>query len=234
MSLEVAVTDLANGGGVSVAVTGSSGSVTVKCYDPENGWQTLGTRTGDGAVTGTVQPGLHWWYALNGATVSPIVPKYITRSSQAIYDLCLQAVTDTISLAIIAGSVPALTGVHRQRKLRIDAMEDAQPCAVVLPANPSMQPVTNERDQITYPCQIIVLDNESPQAEDDEDNNSAPYHLINERLTRLFSQQRLPGVSIVDVCRVEKGNHFEWQNNAYDEVQSTIIVNCLTREPRGV
>lgn len=234
MSLSVSITDLANGGGVQAAVSGASGSVTVSHYDTEGGWLTLGSRTGDGTISGTVTPGLYWWYANNGGTISPIVPQYITRSNQAIYDLCLDAVAQTIKLAIIAGSVPALTGVTRQRKLRIDALEKDQPCAVVVPANPTMTPVTNERDQLTYPCQVIILDNESPQAEDDETNLSAPYHLINERITRLFSQKRLSGVPIVDVCRVDKGNHFEWQNNAYDEVQSTIIVNCLTREPRGV
>ncbi len=240
MSLAITVTDAANGGGVQVDVTGSAGTVTVRYFNPADGtWSDLGTIGNDGPVNGTVTPGLYWWVANDVLsfpstnTLSNIVPKIITRSSQAVYDQCLEAVKTTLQLEIDAGYLPGINGVHRQRRLRIDSMEDSLPALVVCPANPNLEPVTNERDQLTYPVQVFVLDTVSNQEADDEENNSLAYHLINERVRRSFSQQRLAGVTRVDVCRVQLGNHFEWLANGYELVQSVILVNCLTRETRG-
>lgn len=236
MSVTLAMADNADGGGFVATITGSGGGVIgLVRFDPaENVAYSAGVRSGNGTISGTTTPGVYWWWAIELATaVSNVLPKAITRSTTAIYDLCLEAIKQTINLNIVSGDIPGLVGVARQRKLRLDSLSECLPCAVVLPSNPSMEPVTNERDQLTYPCQVIIVDQESPQADDDDTANT-PYHLINERIRRLFSQQRLAGVTSVDVCRVQLGNHFEWLNNGYDLVQSVILVNCLTREPRGV
>lgn len=231
----MAVTDLQNGGGVSCAVVGT-GNISVQYYDPETGWVLLGSRSGSGTVTGTTsRPGVFWWAAYTATEISLLSVVAVTRAASAIYDLCLQAVADTIAVGIAAdpAGLGFLQGVSRQRKLRVDAMEDNLPAAVVIPSNPTMEPITNERDQLTYPCTVVVIDTESPQADDDE-AALVPYHLINERIRRLFSQQRLAGVNQVDVCRVQIGNYLEWQQMMYDGVQSVTIVNCLAREYRGI
>lgn len=233
MAVTLAVTDLQNAGGVSCAVTGT-GTITVQYYD-NGAWVTLGSRSGSGTVTGTARAGLLWWLASTSTEVSAVVPKALTRNAHAVYDLCLQAIKDTIELAR-AADVPTmgkLNKTQRQRKLRLDSLESCLPCAVVLPGNPSMEPVTNERDQLTYPCIVTICNSDESIQADDDETVSIPYHLINERIRRLFSQQRLSGVTQVDVCRVQLGNVFEWQQ-MYDEVQSVVIVNCLAREYRGI
>lgn len=232
MAVTLSVADQQNGGGVIATVTGS-GTITVDYYVGGSGWETLGSRSGSGTVSGTVtQPGRLWFVARTSTEVSTIQPVAVTRNSQAIYDLCLEAVKDTVQLAIDGGSLSWLEGTDRQRTLRVDAIKVDQPCAVICPANPNMEVVTNERDQLTYPCNVFIINTESNQADDDE-SVTIPYHLINERVRRLFSQQRLSGVTQVDVCRVVLGNHLEWQQARYEQVQSIITVNCLTREQRG-
>jgi len=234
MAVTLSVADQENGGGVIATVTGT-GTITVEYYVSGTGWETLGSRSGSGTVSGTTtKVGLLWWVARTATEVSLVVPATVTRNGQAVYDQCLQAVQDTIQLAIDGGGLSWLEGTDRQRKLRVDAIKVDQPAAVIVPGNPSMEPITSDRDQLTYPCQVFIINSaESNQADDDEDA-TIPYHLIHERVRRLFSQQRLAGVSRIDQCRVVLGNHFEWQANGYEQVQTIITVNCLSREARGI
>lgn len=235
------VTDAQNGGGVAVSVTCTQlGPVTVKYFDTAtNTWTTLGMATCTMPpetliISGTAVPGVLWFLAYDSLNaVSVVYPQALTRASQAIYDKCLDAIKSRIELYRLAGALPGITGTARQRKPRFDSMSVDMPCCLVTPANPQMEPVTNERDQVTYPCVVFIVNTESNQADDDE-TATIPYHLLSERIRRMFSQQRLSGVTEIDQTRVQYGNHLDWQQQIYEGVQSVINVNCLSREARGI
>lgn len=232
MAVTLSLVDEQNGGGVTCTLTGS-GQLDVLAFGPD-GWVEVGARPESGVLSVTTgAPGLFWFYAKSATEVSDIIPLYVARADQAMYDKCLEAVKQTVQLAIDGGGLGPLTGTDRQRTLRRDAMKVDHPAAVICPASPSLEPRSNEFDQVIYPCHIFLVDTVSNQADDDE-TAGTPYHLHAERVRKLFSQQRLAGVSAVDICRVQLGNHLEWQANGYEMVQSIIIVNCVvSRESRG-
>lgn len=232
MPVTLSVTDQQNGGGVVAAVTGT-GTITVEAYVAGTGWEVIGSRSGDGNVSGTASElGLLWFIAKTSTEVSAVVPVYVARDAQAVYDKCLQAVRDTIQAIVDGDGLNGVNGVFRQRKPRLDAIEYNQPCIVVTPGSPTMQPITSGTDEVVFPCVAMLFNTESEKADDDEDA-SIPYYLIQQRLCRLFSQQRLTGVTEISVTNVVINNVFEWQRE-YEQLKMAITVNCVARrQPRG-
>ena len=122
MAISITAADQQNGGGIVVTVAGSSGG-SVSCYyqtADQTSWTLLGSRTGNGTISGTLTSGkTYYLYGLDGTTLSAVISSVVTAAEDAVMERVLAAVKSELQAVATAGGFhgtgtifPALTSAN--------------------------------------------------------------------------------------------------------------------------
>lgn len=230
----ITVTDLANGGGVSVAVAGDAGA-THQVYRQRFGdsdWTAFGaSQVGSGTVTGTITPGYYWWYALatesGSDAISALTGLAITRNASAIDTRVLDGVVESIKSAAAADGIPEVVSA------RVKKFNDKyNPNKMTAPGIAVHEPQTgseigggNLRDDFQH---VVLIALQFPNGKETELALSA------ERIRRLFHRQRITGVNEAYDCVVSPGPPLAEENTILDFAWVHWQLTYTCREPRGI
>jgi hypothetical protein len=231
----IAVTDLANNGGVSVAIAGDAGAdhQVYRQRFGDSDWTEFGLPVvGDGVVTGALAPGYYWWYAKGSEggsdAISPVVSQALTRDEESIDMRILDAVVATVQSAAAANSIPNMVPA------RVKKFEDSyNPTKMTAPGIAVYNAETagevgggNLRDDFAH---VVLIAIQFPN------NKERELSLASERVRRLFHRLRLVGVSSATFdCVVSPGPPLAEENTILDFAWVHWQLTYTTREPRGI
>lgn len=229
------VTDLANGGGVSVAVTGDAGAshqVSRQRFG-DSDWAEFGLPVvGNGVVTGALAPGYFWWHAKasegGSDAISPVVSQAITRDEDSIDMRILDAVVAVVQSAAAANSIPEVVSA-RVKKFS----DNYNPNKMTVPGIAVYNAQTgaevgggNLRDDFAH---IVLIAIQFPNGKERE------LSLAAERVRRLFHRLRLASVAPATFdCVVSPGPPLAEENTILDFAWVHWQLTYTTREPRGI
>jgi hypothetical protein len=244
MAISITAADSQNGGGLVITVAGSSGG-SVSCYyqaADQTAWTLLGTRTGNGTISGTVTSGkTYFLYGLDGTTLSAVISSVVTAAADAVQERILAAVTSQLQAVATAGGFPgsgsifpALTAdnIIRQDVLEVEALTSNYPCIVVVPgSNESIgSDEMTQTDDVTYPVMCIILN-----THDMTDQDYKKFYLKwREVISRKFRYQRVSGVTESRTTLIQYPQIFEAMQGQYAQFKSGIQLSAVCRETRGV
>ena len=235
MAPTISVTDLANGGGVSVAVAGDAGA-SHQVYRQRWGsseWTAFGAPlVGSGTVTGTITPGYYWWYAsasqAGSDAISALAQQVVARGSDASDMRLLDGVFASIQTAADAEALPAIVAA------RVKKFEDpfksprmtTPGIAVYGQQTGSEIGGGNNRDDFQHVVLVALM---FPNGKDRDLALSA------ERVRKLFHRQRLAGVSTEAYdCVVSPGPPLAEENTILDFAWVHWQLTYTYRERRGI
>lgn len=247
MALAITVVDSQNGGGVVVTVSGSMGG-TVNVYHlaaDATVWTSLGSRTGNGTVSGTLTPGkTYWFHAIEAATpeVSNVVSSVITSDNDAVQERVLAAVLSELQAVATASGFPgagtavfpalAAANIQRQDEFDPTTLEVNYPAMVVTPgsAETTGSDEMTHTDDVTYPVLVIIAN-----SHDITDKDYKKHYLYwREQVSRKFRYQRLSGVTECRTVQVTYNPIFEVMQQQYAQFKSGLQLSVICRETRGV
>lgn len=244
MTVALTVTDSANGGGFSAAVTGSPGGATNTLYAQRitdaagsggvGNWFAAGSRTGDGAITGTLAagPGYYWWHlSVSTGDLCPVVYQPLTGGLDSLHDRIVDAVEARARLL----DLEDLAEIYVREKPVVAAC--MFPCLVLTTfGKAETEPGhTNQQDDTGYAVYAVFVDREA--------NNvlaNRKRRLRRQRLRRAFRDQRLPGVAEVMTCVVEPDpvvtiDAVRGEDGVvYEYGVSALLLRFVAREVRGL
>ena len=229
----ITVTDLANGGGVSVDVVGDAGA-THQVYRQRWGsseWTAFGApQVGSGTVTGTITPGYYWWYVLASESgsdaISALTQQVVTRDSDAIDMRLLDGVFATIQAAYDANALPAVKAVKKFEDPFKSPRMTTPGIAVYGQQTGSEIGGGNNRDDFQHVVLIALM---YPNGKDRD------LALAAERVRKLFHRQRLAGVSTEAFdCVVSPGPPLAEENTILDFAWVHWQLTYTYRERRGI
>jgi hypothetical protein len=249
MAVTLSLTDDADGTGGVAAITSPAGAANVvytSLFDAagEVGpWVNSGNRTGTGNVTLNLAPGQYMVYVQSNDagtyTLSTVQWFTFTSGVDSVHMRCIDAIVarlqslalDGIDSASIVGQDLPFAWDFDNRNGKIPTYD--LPGIIVSPfgieaINP--QEGTNYRDNIGYPCSVsIIAAQDIPTL-----SLNRTRSLWRSRAIKAFRNQRIPGVTEVWNANVEPQAIVApdaWFQSLWN---SSFVVRCLSREPRGV
>ncbi len=249
MSFALAVADAQNGTAVATVTGSDAGSSNVVYAAPVSQgpapvfWRPVGTRTGDGTVTVTLDPALYYFYATGLVSAvqvaAPPLIQSLSLSPTAVQEQVEAAILarcQTLTLAAGTAGLPAaLPASHMVRfpvlSEEILLLAPSLPCLLVTkPQVPESQPgKLNNRDDIGYPCLVTLLDN----AGTTEQDRLPTYSLWRQQIFRAIRHQRLSGAPTVMTVEVEPQPIVSWKPPEWLKIFSSIQFRAISRESRG-
>lgn len=227
-----------------MTVAGSSGG-TVTCYyqaSDETTWTSLGSRTGNGAITGTLTAGkTYWLYAVESSTLSNVISQALTNDDDAVMEQLLAAVLSQLQSVATAGGFPGIGTIFpgltaaqiiRQDELDLNTLSCNYPCIVVVPGSNETigSDEMTQTDDITYPVMCFILN-----THDMTDMDYKKYYLLwREQISRKFRYQRVSGVTESRTTLIQYPQIFEAYQAQYQQFRTAIQLSCVCRETRGV
>jgi hypothetical protein len=200
MALAHSVADSADGTGVVVTISGSSGgTVTVNkatvSVSAIGAYSSAGTRTGDGTI-GVSGTGYFSWYVSEGATTTTPTYQPATDGGDSVWERCLTMVKDRI----VTLSLPAITS-NTNVKVLADLDGLTLPTVIVSPTGESERYLGGPvgRDDVGYPVAVMLLQSTA----DDVEATRARYLRWRQRVERALHNgkwdERVPEVYTVTV-----------------------------------
>jgi hypothetical protein len=235
VALTVTITDAANGGGFTAAVAGSGGAAVslfaLFCAaDPlGNNWQAAGSRTGDGTISGSLRPGLYFFYAATPTAVSLVAQALLTRGQDALHDCILDAAAARAALL----DLPGVAMIDVRDKPVADGLEYGPYALILTPYGKAEQELggTNQRDDTGFPVYAILVGYSSVVKEDPQQRWRKR---CRELLRRAFRSQLLPGVDEVMDCTYTPDPVVTFDGAANQYLVSAQLFSFVCREPRGL
>lgn len=221
--------------GTSCTIAGSGGdAVTVKALqaDAMAGWSSVGSRTGDGAVTATITAGTWWLYAQTASERSELVLTGVVGADDAIATQCRLAVAARLQLLDV---VTADLGGRVYQQVEPDDTQIEKPCVICSVDNVMEQEDatnTNAFDSIGYPIKVMIADIRSQH-----DHSKLPtYELWRQRVHDAFRWQQwadgiVPGFKW---STIEPYVIADAQLPAYQHFVSGLLVRMWCYKPRGL
>lgn len=222
MALGLAVVD--NGNGTATAtVTGAAVGYTVilanNQIDSEfltSGWNTAGTREGNGTINVACGRGYYWWYCTQDVdgvvSVSPVVFKNVTDGSENPHWECLEA----LQARIVSLALPNISGASIVLRKFPIVKGVTLPAIVICPwgaETSNKAEGTNIRDDYYFPCLVAIA------AADNRDVSANMQTYLGWRFSILsaIQNQRLPGATgaIGSVDPQAIANLDAWQENVW-------------------
>lgn len=247
-SLSATFTDNEDGTGVTVAITGSgttpTNTVYTALFSGDLGgfeWTDSGNRTGDGSLVIDLACGHYLGYVVSSGggsqSVSQLYHFVVTDGLGPIHFRCLEAIQSRIRLLLLHDVTDAsilYRKVPLSRYFRRTKSPIALPCILITPHRQLMPPDAgvNSADDVTYRCLVTAVaeDNQEPTGTAEESRQL----LWLQKIARAFRNQRLPGVSEVYRMTVEPLVTIDQSGWVQNYLTSSSIINCISREPRGL
>lgn len=219
--------------GAVATIAGTSGganTVFVQSADPNGvppSWSAAGTRTGDGTVALSLNPGFYWAYALTDpATLSPVTYFRVTDGLAAVSVRCFASVR----ARLLALALPCTARVYDYQ--HAEDPNVTKPCTVLVPENAAQtdEGALNGRDDYGNPVRVLVRDGVFRW-----DNSKRDEFLRwRQAIIRTFLNQRLPGVPESVRNKVEMGSLIHPPEGKGGDVVMELVIRCITREVRGL
>lgn len=234
-------------GGTAVITNGDAlalNTLYAQTVDGELGggdWESLGSRTGPGALVFTTAKGYYWFKIQstsgNDSVVSNLVYQNITDGEDAILEQCLVGIQARIQGLVLedipSNHVLALKS-FTEKPADIPEGENPYPLVMVMPFGQETEaggPLST--DDVLYPFLVVLVDADQR----DQELNRAKYAKWRQQVLRSFRQQpRLVGVGRVIKITVKPLAILDpaaWFSSP-GRWMSSIEIDCLAREPRGV
>ena len=255
MALTLALSDNANGTGFTAAVAGSSGATVSVWYTPADrpwpgdAWILAGTRVGDGAFAGAVDPRFYFVYASAGGTCSPPERVAVTTGFDEVATLMQNSIVATIRLLALpsisdylaaprrASGGAGFVGIGAQAFVQQDWTERKYPCFSVALDNQTeaQENGSNGADDIVYPFSVMLYDTAVKPTKQD---HRAWIQWCRAKVFKAFRNQHLAGVTSSVVTRVEPKQivqrQFEDGSRPMNLYGGGFVVRCVNRELRGL
>lgn len=230
-------------GAVATVASSSSGSSNVVSTVPVDGdlgggtdWTAGGSRTGDGTVSLTLDPGYYWARVvstLNSQTAVSI-PIYfvVTSGDDALFKQCLDAVLARLQGMTFSGINSSNFFLRKLPWNRKVSASEGKPATFItpVPEKQSAREGTNNCDDIGYGVAIVVVS----VSNEDLVNNLGRNTLWRQQINKAFRNQRLPGVVGNYRCEVEPGSVFNPSFFGANYDVFSLTIRCWCRETRGI
>ncbi len=238
----LSVVDNGDGTGGIATVSGSTGGSTNTLYAaPYSGvngssmaWSSVGSRTGDGAVT-FGSTGAQFFYVLSSlsgnSAVSSIVFCGITGlATGSIHKACLDAYVTRIQGLGLSGILSSSVDSRWLPRVWEDIDTLAFPRIMVSPVG-TEQPkdVMSTRDDIELPVLVSIVDKQNQDYVANQDRNL----LWREKIASAFRHQRLVGVQSILTTDVEYQPVVDPANFQKNLFYSSILFRPRSRQTRG-
>lgn len=246
--------DAADGTGGTLTISGSTGGATNALYTQrldaawygDEGWNSEGSRSGDGTIAVTCEPGQYMGYVLStsGAESNVSLPLMFRASdeSESVYFQCLQAAQTRIRLLELRDIMPGNITAWKLPLLRAVGSAIGKkasfPCVILSTMEAealNAEAGTNARDEIIYPVGVTIVSEVDVKPEYGHVEEGHDRHLKwREQIRKAFINQRLPGVSSI------------WRTNVRMRVPqiagliadglegSAMVLEFISRETRGL
>ncbi len=231
--------------GATAVIAGSSGaanSVYVRRRDQvwaPGSWTLGGTRTGDGSVSLTLDPGV-WWYYLQSGSEAPTPPEVVlvTDGLWKPPSRCRAAVLAQVqALALPAVGEPGTPGYLRApqgyyEQIVPDERNAAFPAIIATAFGEAerRRPGLNGFDEIGYPVWLFVAARVGPV----QHAILPAVEAWRYAMDRAFDNQVLPGVPESVGCTVEPKVIIDQKLPLYQFLVTGLVVVCWCRVPRGL
>lgn len=243
------VADNGNDTGATATIASGSASATNIVYamsaDANLGtgsWTNSGNRSGNGTVSLSLAAGRYWAYVestLNSQEVATAPVFFaVTTGADAILKQILDAVRSRIVTLALSGIADASILVRKVNTFRGIGVQEASPviafpAIVIAPATSELTPSTagtNERDDIGYPVLVGIVDADEQTLTDNHNRNL----LWRQQIRQAFINQRLPGVTEVNECKIEPRDITKFSDWVSGKYVSLFVLRFTSRETRGV
>lgn len=195
-------------------------------------WSTLGSRTGNGTVSGTLAKGYYWFKCesvYSGETVlSNLAIQRVTDGADSVLVQCLDAIVATVQLLGLEDAGSAALRVYGQvfRNMHLVTKPAILCCLDGL--TPSENGGTNLRDDCSYPILVEIWD---AGACEEKGHLYAKWY---QDIWRALRNQRLAGVTEVYVVNVEPQNAVDENLPNWQHWKGGLVVRPIAREVRGL
>ena len=242
------VTDNADGTGAVATISGSTAGSTNTVYaqlvDGQIGsgtWTSYGSRSGDGTVSLALAVGF-WWILVQSVksgsqATSNVVYIYVSSGTAAIHERIMQAIqariqgltlTDVTSGNVIIRKVTTEQDVGTGKTYTYPCIQISPDGQERINANQG----TNERDDITYPTMVAVMELDNLQ---NQSTNRARNLLWRERIVRAFRNQRLSGIPEVYTITITAQPIIQTGNWLEHKIYTSFFtINATARQVRGL
>lgn len=244
MAISVTWTDAQNATGGTVAIAGAdAATVTVYAQKVDATGLTIptfsskGTRTGDGNVTVTLDPGYYWIYAqgqVSGVVaVSNFLYAYATDAADSVSSRCVDAIEARLAGLVMTTdsgvSVPNAT-IYKQVILGPEG-GISYPCILLTHegGRETQERTTTGKDDIGYPINVFVVDRHGT----DFKTKRKTWLKWRQQVFRALRNQRLAGVTECQIVKMEPDAVFDPKLPSYQQVILGFTARCVCRETRG-
>lgn len=256
--------DAADGTGGTLTVSNSTTGATNTAYTQrldatwygDDGWASKGSRTGDGTITITCDPGIYLCYVLSTSgsesNVSLVLQFKASDSNESVYYQCLIAAQTRIRQLeledipphnVTAWKLPLMRAVGAATS-QINNKRASFPCVILSTMEAeglNAEAGTNYRDQIAYPIGVAIVselsgDYARKPEYDHLETGHARHLLWRQKIRKAFLNQRLPGVSGGDIIRCTIQMRVpQIAGLLGDQLEgSAMVLNFESRETRGL
>lgn len=248
MALAITWTDAEDGTGGTLAVTGADSATTVTAYAQAVDatglrtptWTSKGTRSGDGSMTVSLDPGYYWLHVAGTVSGSPAISNlayaYATEATDALASRCMDALAARISGLTMAGaSDTAGTASYPNARVYKQVLPQEglvqYPCVLLTleGESESQEGTTTNKDDIGYPIQVAVVD----RADSLQPTRRKLWLKWRQQVFRAIRNQRLAGVTESLIVKVTPRLVFDPRLPSYQVVILGFLARCLCRETRG-
>lgn len=244
MAIAITWEDAQDATGGAVTITGADADTVTVYTTPVDAtglrsptWSSAGSRTGDGAVTLTLDPGYYWIRAdglVSGdPAISNLVYAYATDAADALVVRCVDAIEARIAGLTMTTDVGLSVPNERiyQRVLPAPEGSFTFPCVILShEGGREGQPgTTTNKDDIEYPVNVTICDRHG----EDYATKRKVWLRWRQQVFRALRNQRLAGITETLTVRMEPMPTFDPKLPAFEYVVSGFVARCLCREMRG-
>jgi hypothetical protein len=239
----LAVGDLGTGGGFTATVTGGQAGDTHTLYRTlvsgltgSLTWTSSGTRTGNGAITGTTSASAYYWWRLDSvpaaAPTTLEISNFVYQRTTSEDDACHDRILDAVKAVIDS---LALTGLQETKVL--DMTEQTRFARLAFPGcavsafalTETEVGGTHARDDIGYPVGIMLADRNGT-----EPTVSRRIKKWREDICDALRSQRIPGIPESMVTGIEPGAVLESNEGGTAALVSVTMARVVCRRGRGL
>lgn len=241
MALGLTIADNADGTGGVATVSGSNVAATNTLYRASwtglmgsLSWTASGSRVGDGAIAVALGTGFYVWQVISDLagvlTVGPLVFQNFTSTTLSLHKRILTAVgTRILSLGLTGITGTKILEKWFPRILKVDHAE--LPRIYISPQDIEEDSGgLAKTDDVGYPvliCIGAILNRDSVA-------DISTYTGWRRRIAKAFRNQKLVGVSEVQIVKLRYGVLSEWDSYQNQLLGSALQLRCMVRETRGL